>query len=59
MSELNSVFSEEIKIHLSVRESELSQEAYRHYRRTMLLFDEYLCRVKHDVKEISEAVIES
>lgn len=32
MSELNSVFSEEIKIHLSVRESELSQEAYRHYR---------------------------
>lgn len=59
MSEFNSVFREEIKMHLSVRESELSKEAYRHYRRTMLLFDEYLCRVKHDVKEIPEAVIES
>ena len=59
MSELNSVFREEIKTHLSIRESELSQEAYRHYRRTMLLFDEYLCRTKHDVKEIPESVIES
>lgn len=59
MSEFNSVFGEEIKTHLSVRESELSQEAYRHYRRTMLLFDEYLCRVKHDVKEIPEVVIEA
>lgn len=59
MSEFNSVFREEIKQHISVREVELGHEAYRHYRRTMLLFDEYLCRINHDVKEIPEPVIES
>ena len=59
MAEFNSVFRDEIKLYLSVRESELSKEAYRHYRRTMVLFDEYLYRTKHNVKEISEAVIEN
>lgn len=59
MPELNSVFRDEIKLHLSVRETELGKEAYRHYRRTILLFDEYLCRIKHDIKEIPELVIES
>ncbi|MEE1028893.1 MAG: tyrosine-type recombinase/integrase [Agathobacter sp.] len=59
MSELNSVFRDEIKLHLSIREAELGQEAYRHYKRTMILFDEYLCRINHDVKEIPESVIES
>ena len=39
MAEFNSVFREEILMHLSVREAELSHEAYRHYRRTMILFD--------------------
>ncbi len=59
MPEFNSIFRDEIRLHLSVRESELSKEAYRHYRRTMILFDEYLCRIKHDVKEVPESVIES
>ena len=59
MSEFNSVFRDEIKLHLSVRESELSKETFRHYRRTMVLFDEYLCRIKHAVKEIPESVIEN
>lgn len=59
MAEFNSVFCDEIKMHLSVRESELSHEAYRHYRRTMVLFDEYLCRINHTEKEIPESVIES
>lgn len=59
MAGFNSVFREEITIHLSVRETELSQEAFRHYRRTMVLFDEYLCRINHTDKEIPEHVIES
>ena len=59
MAVFNSVFREEISMHLSVREAELSYEAYRHYRRTMILFDEYLCRINHADKEISESVIES
>ena len=48
-----------LTMHLSVREAELSHEAYRHYRRTMVLFDNYLCRIHHTDKEIPESVIES
>ncbi len=59
MAEFNSVFREEIIMHLSVREAELGHEAYRHYRRTMILFDDYLYRINHVYKEIPEPVIES
>ena len=59
MAEFNSIFCDEIKLHLSVRKEELSRDAYRHYQRTMVLFDGYLCRIKHSVKEISEPVIEN
>lgn len=59
MEGFRSVFREEIMMHLSVRESELSYEAYRHCRRTMVLFDEYLCKNNHNDKEIPEQVIES
>ena len=59
MNEFNSVFRDEIKIHLSVREAELSHEAYRHYRRTVILVDDYLCRIQHTDKEIPESVVES
>lgn len=53
-----SVFRDEIKVHLSIREVELSSEAYRHYKRTITLFDEYLCRINHTEKKITEPVIE-
>ena len=59
MAEFNSVFREEILMHLTVREAELSHEAYRHYRRTMILFDNYLCRINHVDKEIPEPIIEA
>jgi hypothetical protein len=59
MPELNSIFGNEIRLHLSVRKLELSKEAYRHYRKTMILFDGYLCGIKHAVKEIPESVIEN
>ncbi len=58
MSEYRSVFCDEIKTHLSIREVELSNEAYRHYKRTIILFDEYLCRINHTEKKIEESVIE-
>ncbi len=57
MSEFRSVFCDEIKTHLSIREVELSNEAYRHYKRTIILFDEYLCRIKHTEKIIEESVM--
>lgn len=59
MSVFKSVFSDEIKVHLSVREAELGHAAFRHYRRTRLLFDEYLYRINQTDKSISESVIES
>ena len=58
MPEYGSVFCDEIKTHLSIREVELSSETYRHYKRTVTLFDEYLCRINHAEKRISESVIE-
>ena len=58
MSEYGSVFCDEIKTHLAIREVELSSEAYRHYKRTVTLFDEYLCRISHAEKRIPESVIE-
>ncbi len=59
MAEFNSIFRDEINLHLSVRESELSGEAYRHCKRTMVHFDKYLCRIKHNAKEIPESIIDS
>lgn len=58
MSEYGSVFCDEIRTHLSAREVELSGETYRHYKRTITLFDEYLCRINHTEKRIAEPVIE-
>ena len=58
MSEYRSVFCDEIRTHLSIREVELTSEAYRHYKRTITLFDAYLCRINHTEKKISESVIE-
>lgn len=58
MPEYGSVFSDEIRTHLSIREVELSSEAYRHYKRTITLFDEYLCRINHTEKKITESVME-
>lgn len=59
MTAYNSVFRDEITAHLSARRRELSHEAYRHYERTIALFDEYLCKIGHVSKEIPESVIES
>lgn len=53
-----SVFCDEIRTHLSIREVELSSEVYRHYKRTITLFDEYLCRINHTEKRITKSVME-
>ncbi len=53
-----SVFDEEIRTHMGLRKKELGSEAYRHYKRTVKLFDEYLCRIGQKEKEIPEPVIE-
>lgn len=54
----NSVFREEIKIHMELRKEELGNEAYRHYKRTVKLFDDYLYQIGHNKKEISESTID-
>ena len=58
MTGYRSVFCDEIRTHLSIREVELSSEAYRHYKKTVTLFDEYLCRINHTEKKITESVME-
>lgn len=40
--ELKSIFKDEMNLHLTLRKEELSPEAYRHYKHTVMLFDEYL-----------------
>lgn len=46
-----SVFHEEIRVHMELRREELGHEAYRHYKRTVKLFDDYLCQIKHRKKK--------
>lgn len=59
MSEVyKSVFRKEIATHMELRKAELSNEAFRHYKRTVRLFDSYLYRIGHSNKEISEAIID-
>lgn len=57
MPEYRSGFSNEIRTHLSIREVGLGSEAYRHCKRAITLFDEYLCRINHTVKKITESVM--
>ncbi len=59
MATCNSIFRDEITTHLSQRKAELSHEAYRHYERTVILFDEFLCKINHSEKEIPISVTES
>ena len=54
----NSVFHEEIEIHMELRKEELGNEAYRHYKRTVKLFDDYLYQIGLKKKEISEFIVE-
>lgn len=53
-----SLFSGEIQTHMALRREELGSETYRHYKSTVRLFDDYLCRIGHSKKGIPEPVIE-
>ena len=57
--ELKSIFKDEINLHLTLRKEELSSEAYRHYKHTVMLFDEYLHSINLSEKSINEQVIET
>lgn len=57
--ELKSFFKDEINLHLTLRKEELSSEAYRHYKHTVMLFDEYLHSINHSEKSIDECIIEA
>lgn len=57
-NELNSIFKDEINLHLTLRKEELSSEAYRHNKHTVMLFDDYLHSINLTEKSIDESVIE-
>lgn len=57
-NELKSIFKDEIKLYLTLRKEELCSETYRHYKRTVMLFDDYLYSISLLEKSIDESVIE-
>lgn len=59
INDLKSIFKEEIFLHLTLRQEELSLEAFRHYKRTVHLFDDYLYRINLSEKYIDESVVEN
>ena len=58
-NDLKSILKEEIFLHLILRQEELSSEAFRHNKRTVYLFDDYLYRVNLTEKYIDESVVEN
>ena len=56
--ELKSIFRNEINLHLMLRKEELSSEAFRHYKHSVILFDDYLYSINLTEKSIDESVIE-
>jgi len=58
-NEFKSLFCEEITLHLALRNEELSSETFRHYKRTVYLFDDYLYRINLTEKSIDECIIEN
>jgi len=46
-------------LHLMLRKEELSSEAFRHYKHSVILFDDYLHSINLTEKSIDESVIES
>ena len=57
-NKLKSIFKDDINLHLILRKEELSSEAYRHYKRTVMLFDDYLYSISLLEKSIDESVVE-
>lgn len=58
LNELKSIFKDELKLHLILRKEELSAEAYRHDKYTVMLFDDYLYCINLTEKSIDESVVE-
>ena len=56
---LKSIFKDEMNLYLTLRKERLSSEAYRHYKHTVMLFDEYLHSINLSEKSIDEQVIET
>ena len=58
-NDLKSVLKTEIFLNLALRQEELSSDAFRHYKRTVILFDDYLYRINLTEKYIEETVVEN
>jgi len=53
-----SIFSGEMKLHLMLRKEELGSEAFRHYKHTVELFDDYLYSINLKEKSMDEPIID-
>lgn len=53
-----SVFREEFDTYIALRKAELSNDTFRHCKRTVKIFDDYLCKRSHTKKEIPEHIVE-
>ena len=56
--EFKSIFRDEMDLHMMLRKEELSSEAFRHYKHTVKLFDDYLYNINHTEKSIDESIVE-
>ena len=53
-----SVFGEEFDTYVTLRKGELSNDSFRHCKRTVKIFDDYLCKGNHTKKEVPEYIVE-
>ena len=53
-----SVFREEFDTYITLRKAELSNDTFRHCKRTVKIFDDYLCKGNHTKKEVPEYIVE-
>lgn len=56
--EFKSIFRNEMNLHLILRKEELGSEAFRHYRHTLELLDDYLYSINLKEKAIDEPIID-
>ena len=57
-ADFKSIFSDEMRLNLMIRHEELGKEAFRHYRNTITLLDDYLYNINLKEKTIEEPIID-
>lgn len=58
LKQCKSIFKDEFKTYTAMRKAELSTDAYRHCRRTVSIFDDYLFRINMEEKSLDERIVD-